>query len=176
MSDARLAATSLTLSEADGFCGVAPLHNLAPSTRYFYALTLSEDPPTPRQLPYHTFTTFPPDGEPVSFAFAFGSCFRPESDDGGQIFRTIEEQRRADQLRFILLTGDQIYADAYDKNGICKICCELQEYHQVYKYTWSRPPFRDLLRNLPAFMTLDDHEVDDDLCTPALRKVRRTSS
>jgi alkaline phosphatase D len=91
-----------------------------------------------------------------------GSCFRPETADSGGIFRAIEKQRLKDNLRFILLIGDQIYADAYQYNGLGKIACTLDEYRKVYEYTWSRPPFRELLYNLPAFMTLDDHEVDDD--------------
>jgi phosphodiesterase/alkaline phosphatase D-like protein len=162
LSDARLAATSLPLTSQTGFAGVAPLTGLSPNTRYSYALTLDPAHPDPQQGPYPAFTTFPPDGEPISFAFAFGSCFRPANENGGQIFRALEARRQADQLRFILMIGDQIYADAYDKNGIGKIACNLEEYRAVYAYTWSRPAFRDLLPNLPVFMTLDDHEVDDD--------------
>jgi alkaline phosphatase D len=84
------------------------------------------------------------------------------SENGGVIFRALEKRRQEDDLRFILLLGDQIYADAFDFNGIGKIACTLPEYRDVYTYTWSRPPFRELLANLPAFMILDDHEVDDD--------------
>ena len=91
-----------------------------------------------------------------------GSCFRPATAESGQIFSAIDQQRLKDNLCFILLTGDQIYADAYQYNGLGKIACTLDEYRKVYEYTWSRPPFRKLLFNLPAFMTLDDHEVDDD--------------
>lgn len=60
------------------------------------------------------------------------------------------------------MIGDNIYADAFEHNGIGKIACTLEEYRAVYQYTWSRPDFRQLLLNLPVFMTLDDHEVDDD--------------
>ena len=65
-------------------------------------------------------------------------------------------------MRFILLIGDQIYADDSKHNGIGRVACTLAEYREVYAYTWSRPPFRQLLANLPAYMILDDHEVDDD--------------
>jgi alkaline phosphatase D len=111
---------------------------------------------------YPSFTTSPTPGEKESFAFAFGSCFRPNDARGGQIFRALEKRRTADGLRFILLTGDQIYADCAEQNGIGKVACSLQDYRDIYAYTWSRPPFRELLENLPAYMTLDDHEVDDD--------------
>jgi alkaline phosphatase D len=162
LSDARLEGQSLPLGAEDGFAGVAPLSNLRPDTHYHYALTLDHTPPNPAQAPYPEFTTFPPDSSPRSFNFAFGSCFRPSSDNGGQIFKALETRRRQDHLRFVLMVGDQIYADAIGHNGIGKVACSLEEYRSVYTYTWSRPAFRRLLPNLPAFMIMDDHEVDDD--------------
>jgi alkaline phosphatase D len=162
LSDAHLGGQSLQLRSEDGFAGVAPLNNLQPDTQYHYALTLEGTPPGPAQGPYPAFCTFPPDRTPYTFAFAFGSCFRPANMDGGQIFRALETRRQQDNLRFILLVGDQIYADAWQYNGLGKIACTLDEYRAVYAYTWSRPPFRAALASLPAFMTLDDHEVDDD--------------
>jgi alkaline phosphatase D len=162
LSDGRLEGQSLPLREADGFAGVAPLNNLHPDTHYHYALTLSGTPPDPSQAPFPEFTTFPPDGVPRSFNFAFGSCFRPVNANGGQIFNALESRRRQEHLRFLLLIGDQIYADVFHYNGLGKVACTLDEYRAIYTYTWSRPAFRQLIPNLPAFMTLDDHEVDDD--------------
>lgn len=162
LSDGRLEGQSLPLSLDDGYAGVAPLNNLQPCTHYHYALTLTDSPPGPSQTPYPEFTTFPPEGVPRSFNFAFGSCFRPANENGGEIFDALETRRKQDNLRFVLMIGDQIYADAIQYNGIGKIACSLEEYRSVYAYTWSRPAFRRLIPNLPAFMTLDDHEVDDD--------------
>ena len=162
LSDAHLAARSLPLAVENGYAGVAPLSELTPNTHYRYALTLSDQPPTPDHAPFPRFTTFPSDLKRESFVFAFCSCFRPENENGGQIFRALDRLHQSENLRFILLIGDQIYADAYQNNGIGKIACDLEEYRQVYAYTWSRPALRHMLANLPAFMTLDDHEVDDD--------------
>jgi len=162
LSDAHLAGQSLPVDAITGYAGVAPLQDLFPNSRYHYALTLNDSPPRPHAQAYPAFTTFPTSGSRQSFAFAFGSCFRPADENGGQIFRTLDERRQADDLRFLLMIGDQIYADAFKYNGIGKIACTLQEYRDVYAYTWSRPALRGLLANLPAFMTLDDHEVDDD--------------
>ncbi len=166
LSEAVLAGVSLPLSADNAFAGVAVLHELHPQTRYYYALSLDEQPPPPGKHPH--FTTFPLPGELKSFSFVFGSCFRPADQNGGQTFSAIEAMRRAAEdeparaLRFMLHIGDQIYADAYAHNGIGKIACSLEEYRAVYAYTWSRPPLQHLMANLPAFMTLDDHEVDDD--------------
>jgi len=162
LSDAVLAGRSLPLRPEDGFAGVAPVSGLSPDTHYHYALTLSDLPPDPALGPYPEFTAFPPDGEPRSFTFAFGSCFRPTDAGGGEIFERLEEHRLQDRLRFWLLLGDQIYADAYAYNSLGKIAVSLAEYRECYRYAWARPPLQQLLANLPAFMTLDDHEVDDD--------------
>ncbi len=162
LSDAYLAASSLPLDESNGYAGVAAVMGLQPDTRYFYSLTLIQTPPNSTHKDYPSFTTAPSPGAPQSFSFAFGSCFRPVDEHGGHIFSALEKRRISDDLRFVLLLGDQIYADAYRYNGIGKIACTLEDYRQVYAYTWSRPVLRNLLARLPAFMILDDHEVDDD--------------
>jgi len=43
-----------------------------------------------------------------------------------------------------------------------RVAVSKDDYRQVYQHTWSKEPFRNLLKNLPIYMTLDDHEVDDD--------------
>ncbi|MFH1632682.1 MAG: alkaline phosphatase D family protein [Chloroflexota bacterium] len=168
LSDAELKGTSpLTLDS--GYTGVVVVAGLTPATHYHYAVTLNDAPPPPAEAPYPEFATFPSEGVRQSFSFVFGSCFCPEDENGGEIFYRIESlrQRRAADpkrsLRFMLLIGDQIYADDFKHNGLGnKGAVTLQNYRDVYQYTWSRPPFRRLLTNMPAFMTLDDHEVDDD--------------
>jgi alkaline phosphatase D len=160
--DARLAGQSLPLRAEDGFAGTAPISGLFPDTSYYYALTLSSQPPDPIDGPFPEFTTFPLPGQPRPFSFAFGSCFRPVGDHSGLIFRALEERRQLDELRFILMIGDQIYADEYNYNGLGSVACNLDEYRRVYQHVWSNKALRELLKNLPAFMILDDHEVDDD--------------
>ena len=162
LSDGWLAGESRPLAAEDGFAGVAPVSGLSANSHYYYWLSLNDQPPSPALAPYRGFTTLPRAGERASFAFAFGSCFRPESEQGRQIFRAITERAQKDKLRFILLLGDQIYADDFRFNGIGKVATSLADYRAVYAYAFARPPFRELLASLPAFMTMDDHEVDDD--------------
>ncbi|RME90141.1 MAG: hypothetical protein D6770_03065 [Anaerolineae bacterium] len=159
LSDAQPAGTS-PLQAENGFAGVVPIRNLQPETTYYYALTLSPDLPQGERFP--SFTTFPPPGEPRSFNFVFGSCFRPTTEHSGQAFRAIIRRLETDDLRFLLMIGDQIYADQWKYNGIGKVATTLEDYRAVYAHVWSNPPLRDLLSRLPAFMILDDHEVDDD--------------
>jgi phosphodiesterase/alkaline phosphatase D-like protein len=162
LSDAILAGQSMPLSEATGYAGVAPVSGLTPDTRYYFSLTLEENRPDPAAGPFPGFTSFPLPGQPRPFSFAFGSCFRPGFQDGGRIFEQIKLRQAEDDLRFILMLGDQIYADDYNYNRLGYVARSLSDYREVYRSIWSSPYFQDLLQNLPAFMTLDDHEVDDD--------------
>jgi alkaline phosphatase D len=169
LSDAWLAGESLPLRPDDSYAGVAPATGLQPGSLYYYALTLAPQPPVPGSGPfgkpaYPSFTTAPSPGEPVPFTFAFGSCFRPTGDNDGRIFPVIEKHISSDSLRFILLIGDQVYSDDYETNHLGKVAQTLDEYRAVYQHVWSQTPLRRLLLNLPAFMILDDHEVEDDWC------------
>ncbi len=162
LSDAKFAGESDPPVKEDAFIGIVPLRELKADTRYHYALTLDMKKPDPAHSPYPSFKTFPQPGMRQSFKFAFGSCFLPMEETSGLIFNAIDTQRVEDDLRFIMLLGDQIYADKWQHNGINKLAITTAEYRQVYAHTWSRPPFQNLLKNLPAFMILDDHEVDND--------------
>lgn len=150
------------LSERDGFAGIVPLKKLKPNTQYFYAISLRKTKPARKS--FHKFTTFPKPSTKQSFSFLFGSCYLPKDEHGSQTFDEINEHISTDNLRFGLFIGDQIYADNAKRNGIGKIAVTLDEYRSVYAYAWSRPSFKKLIPNLPLFMTLDDHEVDNDWC------------
>lgn len=160
LSDARLAGKSPLLDGHTGFAGIVPVSGLQAETRYYYTLTTSKQNPPPDEYP--SFTTFPLPSEKRPFTFVFGSCFRPGDENGGEIFAVIDEWRQKENFAFMLMIGDQIYADAWKHNGIGKIAVSKDEYRRVYAYTWTRPALRRLFPNLPVFMTLDDHEVDDD--------------
>lgn len=168
LSDAELADRSPLLTQKTGFAGFAALEELLPETRYYYSLSLDSIRPSQNDGPFASFTTFPKEGEQRSFSFAFGSCFLPMEETPGQVFKKLEALRKSSAsdpdkaLQFLLLLGDQIYADDCNHNNLGCVARSVDDYRKVYAHTWSQPPFRDLLKNLPAFMTLDDHEVDDD--------------
>jgi alkaline phosphatase D len=60
------------------------------------------------------------------------------------------------------MLGDQIYADVVESNGLGKIPLNVNDYRKVYETTWKNPHHRALLMQTPAFMILDDHEIDND--------------
>lgn len=135
-----------------------PIKKLKPETVYYYALSLTNKKPAKKE--FKSFKTFPKPGQIRSFRFAFGSCFRPDGKNSGEAFRHITEHQK--DLAFLLMLGDQIYADEWKHNGIGRVAITRDDYRRVYSYVWSDPDLRNLLANMPVFMTLDDHEVDND--------------
>ncbi len=154
---ARLAGKA-RLTRTTGFAGIVPIKKLQADTTYYFALTLSKAKPAGKE--FKKFRTFPKPGQIRPFRFAFGSCFRLGRSDAGASFRHILEHQP--DLPFLLMLGDQIYADEWKYNGLGKVAVTRDEYRQVYLNTWSDPDLRRLLANVPVFMTLDDHEVDND--------------
>jgi len=147
------------LDKRTGFAGVVQVNDLQPDTWYRYALTLSDERPPAASFGH--FKTAPEPGQPKSFSFTFGSCFLPFRVESGLAFQRIE--RMHGKTSFLLMIGDQIYADLFKYNGLKDhIATSKDDYDEVYRYTWSNKYMRRLLKNLPVFMTLDDHEVDND--------------
>lgn len=100
------------------------------------------------------------------FTFAAGSCrYSPTAIDRELADRTFGRLRqRLDagesaglRPQMMLLTGDQIYADAYA--GLFDPTSPLDRYDNQYREAWSAPNMRQLLSRLPTYMMLDDHEI-----------------
>jgi len=102
-------------------------------------------------------------------SFVFGSCryllrllggswF---DNRGDKTFRSILEQINDKKMRtdqFIML-GDQIYADDL---RIVFQDEQLEEYNKRYRDVFSQKYIRKLMSEVPTYMTLDDHEIEDD--------------
>ncbi len=161
LSDAKLVGASLLVAAA-GYAARVPVHGLEPTTTYYYTLTLTDKPPAADQGPYASFTTAPLPGERTDFAFAFGSCFMPGISNNGKTLWHLENLRKPLGLRFLLMLGDQIYADAWWGNGLNRVALTEDDYRAVYLHTWGHPAWQTATKSLPVFMILDDHEVDDD--------------
>jgi alkaline phosphatase D len=156
-SDNRLAGKS-QLTDTTAFAGIVPIKKLKPETNYFFALTLVNKKPARKE--FKRFRTFPKPGQVRPFRFIFGSCFCLMGDHPGEAFRHILENQK--DLAFLMMLGDQVYADEWKYNGVGHVAVTLDEYRQVYLKTWSDPDLKEILAKVPVFMTLDDHEVDND--------------
>lgn len=60
----------------------------------------------------------------------------------------------------LLLVGDQIYADA--TAGVFDPKSARERFYESYHEAWTAPNARAVLRRLPTYMMMDDHEVEDN--------------
>lgn len=123
------------------------------------------------------FRTFPAlNSTPAqSLTFLLGSCHHPLSDS---IFVPMDQQvcdaGDADRPRFVLMVGDQIYADECgwfsgwlpdwfpDWLHFCERAETYEEFQERYRTAFGSRYMRQLLRHVPTYMILDDHEIEDN--------------
>lgn len=81
-------------------------------------------------------------------------------DRGDKTFRSILRQiasgKRVDQF---IMCGDQIYADDLKFLGADN---ELDEFNARYRKVFTTEHLRKLMSQVPTYMTLDDHEIEDN--------------
>ena len=119
-----------------------------------------------------TFKTFaerkPEQTEELSFIL--GSCRYPgllwKAKHSDEIFGPMltealgKERRRA--VEFILMVGDQIYADMLNRHVPIGLATTFEEFQERYLTAFGSPRMRALLRSVPTYMILDDHEIEDN--------------
>lgn len=107
-----------------------------------------------------------PDRQPES-AFALGSCQYPagllDSEIAYRSYQRVLDRLRVEQdivPAFMVLTGDQVYVDA--TAGLFDPSQRDDRYERPYEAWLRNRSVRGVLRQLPAYMLLDDHEIDDN--------------
>jgi alkaline phosphatase D len=118
------------------------------------------------------FRTFPsPDRTEERLAFVLGSCRYPgllwRVKHADQIFGPIREHARpgntaGDAIRFVMMVGDQIYADKLNRLIPLERADTFAEFQERYHTAFGSRHMRELLRNIPTYMILDDHEIEDN--------------
>ena len=108
--------------------------------------------------------TFPRQGTGgTETRFILGSCRDPKGEAGELTFKSIDRQiTNGGEPRpdFILMTGDQIYIDRPPKSlREHKIPTSIKDYWASYRSAFGMPNFASVMRRLPAYMMLDDHEI-----------------
>ena len=103
----------------------------------------------------------------TSIHFALGSCRYPaamvdreRADASFGRLRDLIDAKGSDAPSLLLLAGDQIYADA--TAGLFDPKDRRARFYDAYREVWTAPNAREVLRQLPTYMMLDDHEVCDD--------------
>ncbi|NHZ94211.1 alpha/beta fold hydrolase [Massilia sp. CCM 8734] len=99
--------------------------------------------------------------------FAVGSCQYPagllDSEPAYQSYARLAARLRAeaaDAPAFLVLAGDQIYSDA--SAGLFDPTALDDRYKRPYEKLFSNRHVREVMRQRPAYMMLDDHEIGDN--------------
>lgn len=118
------------------------------------------------------FRTFPQDGQPADkMSFILGSCRYPAwwewtTKEADRIFEHVAEHFVAsgqrDAARFVMMCGDQIYADTLNKDIPLLRADTYGEFQERYTTAFGSRNLRKLLAKAPTYMTLDDHEIEDN--------------
>ena len=116
------------------------------------------------------FTTFPePEKVSDELIFLLGSCrypgllwLRKRADRiFGPMLDHITNNPHGVSPRFVLMVGDQIYADMLNPTPI-KRADTFEEFQERYHDAFGSRNMRRLLRQIPNYMILDDHEIEDN--------------
>ncbi len=114
---------------------------------------------------------------PASVRMFLGSCRYPgtmlDRDRSDAMFQLMAEHVDSPDsavpiASLLILTGDQIYADA--RAGMFDLQSDLERYPQSYRAAWGSTEFAELLRRLPAVMVQDDHEIGNDFSRDEMRR------
>jgi alkaline phosphatase D len=68
------------------------------------------------------------------------------------------------------MAGDQIYADALNRAVPVKRADTEEEFRERYISAFGAPNMRELLRSVPTYMILDDHEIEDNWVQGRIRQ------
>jgi alkaline phosphatase D len=149
---------------------------LATATEYRFRISLSH---TDELVGEGRFETAPPEETRAPFAFAFMSCHQPFRPDGSihpesaRMMAALEPALEARGVKYLLLVGDQIYADAPQSRRLLRadsvrplVKMSLEEirarYQSRYRLFWAPPEMRRLQARWPTWCIWDDHEIVDD--------------
>ena len=98
-----------------------------------------------------------------------GSFFDDRGDKTFRsILRKIENGTNIDQ---IIMMGDQIYADDLNVFNPDKT---VEQFYQRYRDAFTQPYIRKLMSQIPTYMMLDDHEIEDNWPSKASNKDWKT--
>ena len=83
-------------------------------------------------------------------------------DRGDKIFKSVFQdiiQEEGVEVHQLIMMGDQIYADDLNAFNPDK---SVSQFYQRYRDAFSQKHIRKLMSQVPTYMTLDDHEIEDN--------------
>lgn len=128
------------------------------------------------------FRTYPAAGAVGdTLSFLLGSCRYPgllwkvkESDAiFGPMCAEVHTTRHEARPSFVIMAGDQIYADTYNRHIPLGLADTHEEFTSRYQAAFGSANMRRLLRSVPNYMILDDHEIEDNWAQDRIRSPGR---
>jgi alkaline phosphatase D len=166
--------------------GVIVLTELSESTNYeyqigwFYSEVDTKEVDVQKVLNWSKLDTFKfktaSSDDSQSRTLVFGSCRYILRLFGGmwwdnrgdKTFKSILEQiKKGMKVDQLIMCGDQIYADDLKVVGADD---SLDEYNKRYQTAFTSKYLRELMASVPTYMTLDDHEIEDNWPESASKK------
>lgn len=162
------------------------IKDLKPNQKYFYKIFIDEnhkeqlriDSLTDSDLYFYTMPEELANG--YRYDFLVMSCHNPvEAGIRGyknkewavwqtlpQIIEETTQNARGDtgyRVLFALLIGDQIYADAIEREVLQETDQNqrIKSYLKIYTQFWDNKDYRKVLCSLPAYLMWDDHDITD---------------
>ena len=126
---------------------------------------------------FRTFPTTPTGKTASKVSFLLGSCRYPgllwKAKLADKIFGSVKTEaevaREGGKPCFVLMVGDQIYADKLNRHIPIGLADTYAEFQERYLTAFGSGNMRKLLRSLPTYMILDDHEIEDNWSRDRLR-------
>lgn len=139
---------------------IATVTGLQPDIRYRYSVVCRG-----RVVPgtRASVRTMPARGSMASILFCPISCSKHVNDGAWPDFAAFVKKARP---HFILMMGDQIYADedtpnVFKEHFASPPAARRRALADKYKLTWGRDVVREVLANFPSYMMWDDHDIRD---------------
>ena len=70
--------------------------------------------------------------------------------------------RKSPPVNFVMMAGDQIYADMFNRHIPLGLADTYEEFQERYHTSFGSLNMREILRQIPTYMILDDHEIEDN--------------
>lgn len=97
-------------------------------------------------------------------SFLVGSCHYPghpfQKEKSVAAFKPVLDVVQMEKPDCLFMVGDQIYADAFG-NATYQLD-HLERMRERYTESWSGKWKRQVMANIPTYMILDDHEIEDN--------------
>jgi len=127
------------------------------------------------------FKTFPESSEASEdISFILGSCRYPgllwKKKHSDAIFGPLLEEAKGregrEPVKLALMVGDQIYADMFNRHIPIGLADTFEEFQERYHSAFGSNNMRELLSQIPTYMILDDHEIEDNWSQDRINQIK----